>query len=657
MVEFAFNSASSLAYFPRLRPSRFEPLLSRRAAPFADVRCVAHCFEQAVRSGFVKDFGRTLLIKSDLSVVETERLCLSNQLESLLPDATTAILQCLGHHQVVTIYIRGSFATQHFFDDGTSDLDLVIVTREQVPIIQLKQLTTRIKSITALWRPLLPVDLRCIKSSLISPSLAVVLRYYALPLYTSTASSAVTSRANLNVSSMAINIREDERKCMAVFSENIHHNNFTPLKLCALQWLCKRCLRCVTELAVSITRKHARDLVPCFILCSSAYPEYVDMFLTALQVACAHEKNGFVGEGRENILTVGLDIVRGLVELVEDLFLKKTYNSDSQSFLSNKMQASAVRPPPIQRGALQCAEELFSNFLFQARGVPVCSGPFARYDLPKIRIGHCAQIEERTSEKNMRVNGNDSKISDVFVDCDQPFIVRGFIEPKDFAVLLASLMRKHLTVTCRISPENVVTFCRSEHPWIKGGLFTPSSVLRSVPTGEAIQRLKESCVLPPLVYKDAVQEHLYIQTDAFRSEALFDNSKSHELQIVQNERIWISAHGTVSSLHYDASHSVLFQRSGMKRMLFFRPECLDKLGIYPRGHPLHRRARISLDYKSSRVFSRFWAECASIAMEAVLQPGDLIVFPPNWSHYTESFAPREQLSVSHTLRYLHGSHF
>lgn len=118
------------------------------------------------------------------------------------------------------------------------------------------------------------------------------------------------------------------------------------------------------------------------------------------------------------------------------------------------------------------------------------------------------------------------------------------------------------------------------------------------------------------------------------------------------ERIWISAHGTVSSLHYDCSHSALLQRVGRKRMILFPEQALDSLGIYPLGHPLHRRARANLSNSTSLLFRDLWSKWSQEAEVVEVTPGDLLLFPPFWAHYTESLGEGDAgLSISHTFRY------
>lgn len=170
----------------------------------------------------------------------------------------------------------------------------------------------------------------------------------------------------------------------------------------------------------------------------------------------------------------------------------------------------------------------------------------------------------------------------------------------------------------------------------------------------------------------------------------------------QSPRMWLSAAGAVSPLHYDHSVSVLAQVHGVKRMLLYPPSTLSRAHLYPNWHPLRRRARVQLDSRMSReeaaaVWPRWigggggggglhaqivrgdGAVAAAAeeeeeskrdasedtsrrrggnlvageppgAWEAVLGPGDVLVFPPRWAHYTESLGPN--LSASVTRRFL-----
>ena len=149
----------------------------------------------------------------------------------------------------------------------------------------------------------------------------------------------------------------------------------------------------------------------------------------------------------------------------------------------------------------------------------------------------------------------------------------------------------------------------------------------------------------------------------------------------QPPRLWLSAAGSTSPLHFDSSASVLAQVTGTKRMLLYPPSALSRAHLYPDWHPLRRRSKVRLDADvdvddARRAFprwtgSRFADEPSSDsssdssndsepfeetagsshasppgAWEAVLGPGDVLVFPPRWAHYTESLGPNMCASVT-----------
>jgi hypothetical protein len=115
--------------------------------------------------------------------------------------------------------------------------------------------------------------------------------------------------------------------------------------------------------------------------------------------------------------------------------------------------------------------------------------------------------------------------------------------------------------------------------------------------------------------------------------------------VSQAPRLWVSPAGAVSPCHYDTSMSFLLQLRGTKRMLFFSPDQLPALSPYPDTHLLRRRARLNLIEPQWEQYPL--GRYAGLgAREVVLKPGDAIVFPARWAHYTESCST----SVSVTVR-------
>lgn len=82
--------------------------------------------------------------------------------------------------------------------------------------------------------------------------------------------------------------------------------------------------------------------------------------------------------------------------------------------------------------------------------------------------------------------------------------------------------------------------------------------------------------------------------------------------------------------------------AGVKRLVLFPPGAVP---LYPAAHPLARRARVPLAVggggegrRGSDRLRSFWAEggCGREGVEALVRPGDVLLFPPGWAHYTES---------------------
>jgi len=98
-------------------------------------------------------------------------------------------------------------------------------------------------------------------------------------------------------------------------------------------------------------------------------------------------------------------------------------------------------------------------------------------------------------------------------------------------------------------------------------------------------------------------------------------------------RLWVSAPGTVSPLHFDATDSYLCQVRGRKRMLLWPAALLDQLRPYPPEHVLARR--LQFDVTGGAPHADAHREVGA-PMEVVLQPGDVLYFPAQWAHYTEA---------------------
>lgn len=178
------------------------------------------------------------------------------------------------------------------------------------------------------------------------------------------------------------------------------------------------------------------------------------------------------------------------------------------------------------------------------------------------------------------------------------------------------------------------------------------SILADMSAAEFVQRLQPSCRMAPLAYTPS--ECYYWQADlplhinqeqqlAGLLQAFSgcspgqgqqqDRPQQERVSVTQQTRLWVSPAGAVSPLHYDKSTSFLVQVAGVKRMLFFSPDQLHRLYCYSDTHILRRRSRVNVSAPDLRKHPLFEG---AAALEAVLQPGDVVCFPSFWAHYTES---------------------
>jgi hypothetical protein len=102
------------------------------------------------------------------------------------------------------------------------------------------------------------------------------------------------------------------------------------------------------------------------------------------------------------------------------------------------------------------------------------------------------------------------------------------------------------------------------------------------------------------------------------------------IRLAQKPRLWLSPRGAVSPMHYDQSVSHLIHVFGEKRMVFYAPQDVDDLSMFPHGHMLARRSEVNVHEPNVDGFSGLRGR------EVVLRGGDVILFGPLWSHYTES---------------------
>lgn len=181
--------------------------------------------------------------------------------------------------------------------------------------------------------------------------------------------------------------------------------------------------------------------------------------------------------------------------------------------------------------------------------------------------------------------------------------------------------------------ESAFVYCEESHAAVRDGTFTPPSVTKRMKFAAAVARVLrihgDGAYIQSAISEEMSRYCVGGVHDAFNlSESGWKES--------QERRLWLALASSVTPLHFDASWSTLTQVGvGCKRMLLFEPFALKSIGLYPNWHPLRRRGREFPDVA---------------ALEALIHPGDVLVFPPRWSHYTESLG--DCVSASITQRFM-----
>ena len=179
------------------------------------------------------------------------------------------------------------------------------------------------------------------------------------------------------------------------------------------------------------------------------------------------------------------------------------------------------------------------------------------------------------------------------------------------------------------------TYCEESHEAVRRGAFEAPSVTVRMPFAMALARVLGYGGGGGAYVQAELEEDMKRECEGGASDA-FDSLGEES----QAKRLWLSLAGSVTPLHYDASWSTLAQvGSGSKRMLLYQPFALASMALYPDWHPLRRRGR------------RFPKR--QLAWEAIVEPGDVLIFPPRFAHYTESVArdDDECISMSVTQRF------
>ncbi|KAJ8906615.1 hypothetical protein NDN08_003108 [Rhodosorus marinus] len=408
------------------------------------------------------------------------------------------------------------------------------------------------------------------------------------------------------------------------------------------QWFLKKALRAGMELSFREVLYFSRDLLPCYEACAKLSPEMEPLFLEALQIAC----------GAESDISVTLSVMREMAMWVETQHMDVLARDSASEpkHLSEILVDHKDEPDSNSPADLRSAFCLFFRDLIPSTN-EVDESSLLTDQLPLVAIRPIHQVREASLQEDWRKS---------FATESEAVVYRGGAKSwpairKWTLGYLARLLGDQIEVL--VSPSNVFVYCRESHPWITSGTFTPTSRRTFLAPDEVLERMRGEATKRPLFFHPG-EERLYVQSRI--PPALLDKDAERLQNVIgfgaQAERVWMSTAGSVSALHYDDADSFLVQIRGTKRVIFVKPDDLDKLACFPVGHPLGRRSRIDITEgdtfggNSSARHASFWREADSRCLSVLLHPGDILFFPARWAHYIESVTA----SVSLTYRVLRG---
>jgi lysine-specific demethylase 8 len=101
----------------------------------------------------------------------------------------------------------------------------------------------------------------------------------------------------------------------------------------------------------------------------------------------------------------------------------------------------------------------------------------------------------------------------------------------------------------------------------------------------------------------------------------------------RKSKLWVSAPGTVSPLHRDASHNLLAQIAGRKTVLLFAPEERRRMYPYSLFSSLPNFSRVDPERPDLTRYPRF-SQASPLTCE--IGPSDVLLIPSGWWHHVRT---------------------
>jgi len=118
--------------------------------------------------------------------------------------------------------------------------------------------------------------------------------------------------------------------------------------------------------------------------------------------------------------------------------------------------------------------------------------------------------------------------------------------------------------------------------------------------------------------------------------------KADESYLHRWTNAWLGPAGATTHTHYDITHNFYAQIVGVKRFVLFPPEDFVNLYLFPFLHPGAQQSQVDFENPDLKEFPSFkYAR----AIEAILQPGDVLYLPPLWFHHVSALSLSMSVSV------------
>jgi hypothetical protein len=173
-------------------------------------------------------------------------------------------------------------------------------------------------------------------------------------------------------------------------------------------------------------------------------------------------------------------------------------------------------------------------------------------------------------------------------------------------------------------------------------LFKTQAILPNVPTGEFFDNCKAA--------SKGSTDHLHFTTNLRDNELLEQIGTLDDLLPEKfigrkevHKYLWMGSKGVTAQTHFDMVYNIFLQVYGTKKFILFPPENCFAMYIFPRVHPQVRQSQVDFSNVNVEEFENFkFVE----PYEAVLNPGDILLLPPDWFHMVSA---ESDISISVSL--------